>query len=174
MFAIEDKVVYPGHGVARIKSIIEKSIQGSKSLFYELKFINKDVTILVPLEAAQEVGLRSLCSTQSITNTFEVFTKPAKKIGYAELGGSNWNKRSKEYRLKMGRGFDGVCQVYSELRFIAQQKELSFGEKTILQHAEALLAEEVAHAYQLEQETAIQKIRSIFKDKKSNYLSSYE
>ena len=46
MFSIGDKVVYPGHGVAQISRIVEKIVAGNVSHFFELTFINKDMTIL--------------------------------------------------------------------------------------------------------------------------------
>ena len=76
MFTCLENVVYPGHGVARIKRIVEKNVGGVLTVFYELAFLNKDVTVLVPRESALQVGLRQLSSTDNVDLVFETIGKP--------------------------------------------------------------------------------------------------
>ena len=61
MFSVYDKVVYPGHGVAQIQRIVEKNISGATIAFYELTFLHKDVTVLVPTNNAIMVGISVIC-----------------------------------------------------------------------------------------------------------------
>ena len=46
MFSLDEKVVYPGHGVAKINRIIDKKVGSSSMSFIELKFLNNDGTHL--------------------------------------------------------------------------------------------------------------------------------
>ena len=58
MFKIGDKAVYPAHGVGIIEEIQYKVIGGSKRMFYVLRILEKDMTIMIPKDNVQNVGLR--------------------------------------------------------------------------------------------------------------------
>ncbi len=163
MFAIGEEVVYPGHGVARISNIVEKKIGASSASFYELSFLNKEATILVPTTHAENVGLRALSSDQTVTDIFKILAEPAKKTHASEFTASNWNKRHKEYqsRLRTGSLWE-LSKIYRDLRIIESQKEeLSFGEKNLLQKTEALLVEEISLVKRLEHNKALEQIRQL-------------
>ena len=160
MFAIHEKVVYPGHGVAHITRTIEKKITGHVMTFYELKFVHKDVTILVPTQSVHVVGIRPLSTTEHISDVFKVLSEPARKIAPCEFSASNWNKRNKEYQLKLRTGnLKELLEIYRDLRFVEEQKELSFGEKNILQQTELLLAEEISLVHWTKHEETVQHLR---------------
>ena len=63
MFNQHEKIVYPGHGVAIIERVLERKVGGKTANFYELRFLNKDMTILVPVDNIESIGIRKL-STQ--------------------------------------------------------------------------------------------------------------
>src|SRR5579864_9055232 len=96
-FSCHEKVVYPGHGVAVIDRIVEKTIAGRVSRFFELRFISKDMTILVPTENAVDVGVRHLSSAEYINSIFKKLSQPA-IIKNNDSAVSNWNERNKEYQ----------------------------------------------------------------------------
>ena len=172
-FALHEKVVYPGHGVAQVTSIIEKNVAGATSTFYELKLLTKDVTVLVPTSNAQAIGIRPLSSMHHIDDIFQILSTPTKKIAHYEFTASTWNKRNKEYKLKLGKGgLKELSEIYRDLRFIETQKELSFGEKNLLVQTETLLVEEIALVHKCSEEEIISKLRTIFK--KSGKQSSQE
>src|SRR5690348_1952666 len=100
MFNLDDKVVYPGHGVAKISRIVEKMVGGAATCFYELEFLNKEMTILVPMYSLTSVGIRKLSSCENINAMFKLLAEPPAKLNY-ELTASNWNKRNKEYQGKI-------------------------------------------------------------------------
>jgi CarD family transcriptional regulator len=161
MFALHEKVVYPGHGVAFINNIVEKIVAGQKTTYYELIFLNKDVTILVPTTNALTVGIRALSSLQNIDDVFKIIAEPAPEAHPYEFNASNWNKRHKRYQLKLRKGsLKELSEIYRDLRFIETQKELSFGEKSLLHQTELLLAEEISLVKKLEQETTVEQLRS--------------
>lgn len=161
MFSLNDKVVYPGHGVASICRVFEKNIGSRIIIFYELKFQNKDMTIMVPQDKVQEVGVRSLSSADSITVMLSTLAQPARHIKSTESTASNWNKRNKEYQSKLRTGsLKDISEIYRDLKYIAKHKELSFGEKNLLLKTEALLVEEISAAQQLGEDKVIEKLRS--------------
>lgn len=161
MFARNEKVVYPGHGVAVINAIIEKKIAGKISQFFELRFLNKDMTILVPTDNAIAVGIRPLSSAERINDIFKKLSQPVVAKNN-DMMLSNWNKRNKEYQCKLRTGnLSEICKIYRDLRHIAATKELSFGEKNLLHQTEALLVEEIALVENVGEEKAIERLRAV-------------
>ncbi len=161
MFSLNDKVVYPGHGVASICRVFEKNVGLQKIIFYELKFQSKDMTIMVPKDKAEEVGVRSLSSSSSITSMLETLARPARHIRSTESSASNWNKRNKEYQSKLRTGsLKDISEIYRDLKYISRYKELSFGEKNLLLKTEALLVEEISAAEQVGEDKVIEKLRA--------------
>lgn len=162
MFCLNEKVVYPGHGVARVQRIITKLVGGCEASFYELIFLNKDMTVLVPTANADAVGLRPLSSHELIQDVFITLTAPARRINHFEFTASNWNKRNKEYQLKLKTGdLKELSEIYRDLHFISTHKELSFGEKHLLAQIESLLVEEISLVEELGQEKTIEHLRAL-------------
>ena len=162
MFSLDEKVVYPGHGVAQISRIIEKKVGGSKATFFELQFLNKDMTVLVPTHNLESVGLRRLCSLKKIDSILKDLAEPSQRV-LQELVNSNWNKRNKDYQCKLRTGeLQELCTIYRDLKYIAAEKELSFGEKNLLQQTEGLLAQEISLVKKVDHDKAIQDLRSLF------------
>jgi len=172
-FAVHDHVVYPGQGVAHIQKIVTKEFGGSQVEFYELAFLNKDVTVLVPTHNADEVGLRHLTSNESIHNVFEILAQPAKKLYNYEFTATSWNRRNKDYHTKLQRGtLDDLSEIYRDLHYIGTQKALSFGEKTLLSQTEDLLAEEIAYVTQEDASRARSKLRNNCRYRNIGHTSS--
>lgn len=161
MFVLDEKVVYPGHGVAKISRIFEKVISGVVTQFFELKFLNKDMTILVPIDNLEMVGVRHLSSPDCINDIFKTLAEPH-HIVHSESAPSNWNKRNKEYqgKLRTGNLYD-ICKIYKDLRHISVYKELSFGEKALLQQTEILLAQEISLVKKMGEDKAIEQLRLV-------------
>ncbi|MFC1842969.1 CarD family transcriptional regulator [Candidatus Dependentiae bacterium] len=161
MFALNEKVVYPGHGVASISGIIQKVVGGSVTSFFELTFYNKEMTILVPMDSSMAVGLRRLSSQESVGTALKILADPA-KISY-ENSSSNWNRRNKDYQCKLRSGnlYD-ICKIYRDLKHISSKKELSFGEKNLLSKTELLIAEEISIVNDVQEDKAIKQLRSLF------------
>ncbi|MBT3456385.1 hypothetical protein HN446_04950 [bacterium] len=162
MLSVNDKVVYPGYGVARIIRVIERNVGGLPICFFELDFLSKDMTVLVPVDKVISVGVRPLCTKSRIDDILQMLSDS--RIGIKrESKSSNWNKRSKDYQTKLCSGnlFE-ISKIYRDLKFISQKKELSFGEKSLLQRTEGLLAEEISVVNELKEDKAIETLRSFF------------
>ena len=162
MFFLDEKVVYPGHGVAKISRIVEKEVSGKGVKFYELSFLNKDMTILIPTQTIAQTGIRGLSSVKSIKDMLQMLSVPSKK-GIQELTSDKWNKRNKEYQLRLLSGdLREIGKVYQDLKCISKYKELSFGEKSLLCQTESLLAQEISIVNEVEENKAIEYLRSFF------------
>lgn len=161
MFSLMQKVVYPGHGVAYIARILKKQTGDGVVEFYELAFLNKEMTILVSQACATQVGLRPLATPAGVSLWLPLLLEPARRLGSHEFTASSWNKRNKEYQNKLRRGdFKELLEVYRDLSAIAQTKNLSFGERNLLTKTENLLAEELALIENIEPAAALLVLRS--------------
>lgn len=165
MFSLNDKVVYPGYGVARISRILVKKVGSDTTNFFELTFINKPMTILVPVSNAIMVGIRPLSSLENIDAVLKMLaTIPASAMTHAggETTMANWNRRNKEYQGKVRTGnLRDICEIYRDLKLIETTKGLSFGEKNLLVQTESLLAEEIAIVYNINEENATEQLRLV-------------
>jgi len=163
MFVLNEKVVYPGHGVAKISRVIERTVGGCRSSFFELKFLDSDMTILVPLSNLNSIGIRKVSSNKTIDEMFKKLSEPSSKqqAEGATYCGSNWGKRLKKYQGKISSGDPlKICDIYRDLKLLSTQKELSFGEKNLLQKIEHLLAQEISIANDINEEQALLQLRS--------------
>jgi CarD family transcriptional regulator len=151
MFSLDEKVVYPGHGVAKINRIVEKIVQGRSEKFFELVFINKDMTILVPMSNITSTGIRKLSSTQNVDSIFALLAEPARV--YHDPTIINWNKRNKEYQCRLRTGdLREIGKIYRDLTLISKHKEL-------------LLVEEISIVKSLAEEQTTKELRSVFLQK---------
>lgn len=165
MFNLNDKVIYPGHGVAVVEDIIEKSIGEAKINFFKLVFLYKDMTILVPIHNATVIGIRLPSTVETVHLALkELDKKPEKKLENIDFTPSGWNRRNKDYQLKMQSGLlVEIAKIYRDLMYVSQQKDLSFGERALLQTAEELLTQELLIIKNVDKETIVQEMRSPFK-----------
>jgi CarD family transcriptional regulator len=165
MFKIGTKAVYPAHGVVKIKGIEVKEICGTRKTFYILKVIDSDVTVMVPTDNAQMVGLRPVISKAEVPKIYQIL-RSRRRTNNSTNGHQSWNKRYREYteKLKSGNIFE-VATVLKDMYLLQNEKELSFGERRIMDNARALLIKEIAIAKDLEERLVAEEIDSIFSDK---------
>ena len=144
-FKSGDNVFYPVYGVARIDSVEKREIAGKKSTFYILKTLKNDVTVMVPVKNIDSVGMRKVISKKKAAKVFEVLRQKTKTSAAEKK--QAWNKRHKGYseKIKNGDVFE-VAEVYRDIRRISKKKDLSFGEKQIMENAFSLVSSEVSVA----------------------------
>lgn len=160
MFSVGEKVVYPGHGVAVVNQVIHRMFGGSSTLLYELKFLNKDMTILVPIDNLTSIGIRQVSSPAVINALWQLLLEQV-SINYSELVVATWNKRNKKYQTILRSGnMQEIARIYRELQSLGHAKELSFGERQLLAQVELLLAQEISLVEQVTVEEAIVRLRS--------------
>lgn len=165
MFKRSDHVIYPGHGVAVVEDIIDKVVASTTISFLKLTFLFKDMTILVPVYNVTAIGLRYPSTQQEVEMVLnELAKQPQKKLESVDLTPSGWNRRHKDYQTKLQNGgLLELSRIYRDLMHIAQQKDLSFGERTILQTIEDLLSQEIQIVAAQDREVVLQWLRMPFK-----------
>jgi CarD family transcriptional regulator len=150
MFKVGDVAVYPAHGVVKVNGIEIKEICGTKKKFYILKVIENDVTVMVPTENAAIIGLRHVIDREEISKIYQILRTKGNNFGN---GHKSWNKSYREYaeRLKSGNIFE-VAAVLKDIYLLQSEKELSFGERRIMDTARALLIKEISISKNSEEE----------------------
>ena len=138
-FQVGDKVIYPNHGLGVVQRIETKTILGTTCGFYQLRMIANDTTVLVPVENADNVGLRKAVCDEEVDRLFNLLSDG--KIDTHQ----NWKGRFKDNsdRMRTGSIFD-VVEVLKSLTYLARQKNLSFREKRMLDRAKFLVVSEIA------------------------------
>jgi len=166
MFKINEKVVYPGHGVAVVEEVVEKFVAGNNIKFFRLRFLCKEMTVLVPVNNAPHMAIRYLNSKEEVTRILNKLSEaPERQLANLDFTPSGWNKRNKDYQLKIQGGeLVDLARVYRELMFVSKQKELSFGEKSLLQLIEDLIAQEIEVVTISNRDEVLRQIRSPFKE----------
>jgi len=174
-FKINEKVVYPAHGVAAIEDIVEKQVSGTSMHFYKLSFLFKEMTILIPVNNTGQTGVRQLNMPQDIDGALINYSTAVmqQRLEDLEINPTVWSKRQKDYQNRLQSGdFAAVLAIYQELMYIAQHKELSFGEKSLLQTTEELLAQEIMVVKNVDRSAALEMVRVPFKQFIVNYSPS--
>ncbi len=163
MFKVGNKAVYPAHGVVQVRAVESKEICGTIRNFYILQVVDSDVTVMVPTDNAAIVGLRPVITKRQITRIYDIL-KTKIKNSNNQNGGQSWNKRYREYsdKLKSGDIFE-VANVLRDINHLQKAKDLSFGEKRIMDSARTLLIKEISIAKNLAEESVIKEIEQLLR-----------
>src|SRR5690606_9227242 len=157
-FQVGDKAVYPAQGVAEVVSIDEKDIAGSPQRFYVLRILDTDRKIMVPVSNADAVGLRQVINETEIREIFDILEETT--IGFDT---QTWNRRYRGFmdKIKTGSIYD-VAEVLRDLYRLKTNKQLSFGERRMLDTARSLIVKEIAVARKEGEEKVKEEIEAIF------------
>ena len=158
MFKIGDVAVYPSHGVGVIQSIENKKISDKEQTFFIFRILDSDMTIMIPIDNIKTVGLRRVIHMEEVSRVYEILRK--KDI---EIENQTWNRRYREYtqKIKSGSVFE-VAEVLRDLFILKLEKDLSFGERKMLDSARNLLVKELSIAQNITEEVIEDNIKSIF------------
>jgi CarD family transcriptional regulator len=149
LFKVGDKVVYPHHGAGTVVKREKREVLGEKREYLTIKILHNDMTVNVPSDNAEAVGLRQVIDEEMV-----------KKVTKALTGGGtampkNWNRRFKHNRDKMKTGdiFE-LAEVVRNLSLRDHEKGLSTGEKQMFVKAKKILASELMYAKSLDEDAA--------------------
>lgn len=158
-FEVGDLAVYPAHGVGRIESIESRVINGDKHDFYIMKILDNGMVIMIPTNNVESVGLRAVISKNEIPGIYSVLAEKKDDIH----DNQTWNRRYKEYmdRIKTGSPYD-VATVFRDLYLLKLTKDLSFGERKLLDTARTLLLREICTAKNQDENMVWSEIESLF------------
>jgi CarD family transcriptional regulator len=158
-FKIGDKVVYPGHGVGEIDATINRNLGGVEQPFLSITMLDiKKTRILVPVAQVESVGLRRVVDKKSLDKVYEILKRRDFKPDT-----QTWNRRYRDYsqKLKTGSLYE-IAEVLRDLSVLGAGKELSFGEKKMLESAQNLLVAEISVVKARSHEKVVGELQELF------------
>lgn len=157
-FKVGDNAVYPGHGVGRVTAIETKEILGNKQTFYSIQILETGMKIMIPKDNVASVGLRPIISKDEASQVLGILKEKEVKID-----NQTWNRRYREYmeKIKTGSVFE-IAEVLRDLFLLKVDKELSFGERKMLDTARTLLLKELTLATSENELFGDEEVRQIF------------
>jgi CarD family transcriptional regulator len=157
-FEVGDNAVYPGHGVGKVTAIEVKEIFGKKHEFYTIQILENGMKIMIPKNNVESVGLRPIISRDEAARVIEILKETNVKIDT-----QTWNRRYREYmeKIKTGSVFE-IAEVLRDLFLLKVDKELSFGERKMLDTARGLLLKELSLAKTHEELMGEDEVKAIF------------
>jgi CarD family transcriptional regulator len=158
MFKIGDLAVYPAQGVGVIEAIESREIMGNNQRFYVMKIMGNGIKIMIPIDSAKSVGLRDVILEKEIPKVYEILRKKDVTIDK-----QTWNKRYRDYleRIKTGSVFE-IAGVLRDLFILKSDKNLSFGERKMMDTAKNLLIKEISIASNAPEADVEQELKKIF------------
>jgi CarD family transcriptional regulator len=158
MFKVGDLAVYPAHGVGCIESIETREISGEKKDFYIMKILDNNMIIMIPIDNVTSVGLRDIIDEKEVSRVYEIM-----KQRDIPTDNQTWNRRYREYmeKIKTGSVYE-VAEVLRDLYLLKVDKDLSFGERKMLDTAQSLLLKELSIAKATDERAIMSDINDIF------------
>ena len=140
-FQIDQKIVYPSQGVGKITEIFEKIFRDTPMMYYKIYIEASDMIVMVPVEKAEELGIRSIVSSEeaekalnSLSDDFEPIT-------------SDWKLR---YQMNLDLLKKGtIADIAAIVRCLynrSKVKELPILERKLYDQAKKLLEDEISIA----------------------------
>ena len=158
MFKVGDLAVYPAQGVGIIEAIEKKEIMGNKQTFYIMKIMGNGMKIMIPTNSAKSVGLREVIKEKEISKVYDIL-----KDKDITIDKQTWNKRYREYleKIKTGSVYE-IAKVLRDLLILKNDKNLSFGERKMMDTAKSLLIKEISVATKSDETKIEQDLKLIF------------
>src|ERR687889_982594 len=155
-FDVGDYVVYPKHGVGRVIELQSTEISGMRLELYVLRFEKERMTLRVPTNKAESVGMRKLSSDKTMREAMETLK------GKPKVKRTMWSRRAQEYEAKINSGdLVSIAEVTRDLFRAEDQPEQSYSERQIFEAACSRLARELAAMEQVDAKKALEKILDI-------------
>lgn len=155
-FSCGNHVVYPAHGIGKIKSIEMHEVGGHSLEMFVISFEKDRMTLRLPVAKAKTSGLRPVCTSKEMANAINALKARGR------IRRTMWSRRAQEYEAKINSG-DPVflAEVVRELYRTANQPDQSYSERQVYQNAITRLAGEIAAIESIHTDQAIQKVEKI-------------
>jgi CarD family transcriptional regulator, regulator of rRNA transcription len=149
VFRKGDKVMYPHHGAAVIEDVVDREMFGKQRTYARLRFSHGSLTLMVPMESTEQVGLRGVASKAVVKKVFDILREDE---GWMPL---LWSQRYKTNLAKLISGdiYQGA-ELVRDLSIRSRDKGLSAGEKRMLDKARQILISELIFAFDSTEESA--------------------
>jgi CarD family transcriptional regulator len=149
LYKVGDKVVYPHHGAGTVVKKEKRDVLGEKRQYLTIKILHNDMTVNVPSENAEKVGLRKVIGEDMVKVVVKALTGGGTQMP------KNWNRRFKHNRDKMKTGdILELAEVVRNLSLRDHEKGLSTGEKQMFVKAKKILASELMYAKGMDEDEA--------------------
>jgi len=157
-FDVGDYVVYPKHGVGRVVELQSSEIAGARLELYVLRFEKERMTLRVPTNKAEAVGMRKLSSSATMQEAMTTLK------GKPRIKRTMWSRRAQEYEAKINSGdLVSIAEVVRDLHRADDQPEQSYSERQIYEAAISRLARELAAMEDIDEPAAQEKIVKVLK-----------
>ncbi|MBD3689482.1 CarD family transcriptional regulator [Nanchangia anserum] len=155
-FDVGQTVVYPHHGAAVIEKISTRMLKGEEKKYLTLRITNGDLTIQVPADNVEMVGVRDVVDEEGLQKVLDVL-----QTAYVEEP-TNWSRRYKANQEKIATGdILKVSEVVRDLSHRDTDRGLSAGEKRMLSKARQILVSELALAKDEDEDAASDRLDAI-------------
>ena len=159
MYKVGDKVVYPHHGAGTIVKKESREVLGQKREYLTIKIQHNDMTVQIPSENADTVGLRRVIGEKEIGGVLKALT------GVSTEMPKNWNRRFKHNRDKMKTGdILELAEVVRNLALRDREKGLSTGEKQMFVKAKKILASELMYAKNMDEDECAEWLEEVLSE----------
>jgi CarD family transcriptional regulator len=163
LYKVGDKVVYPHHGAGTVVKKERREVLGEKREYLTIKILHNDMTVNVPSENADAVGLRKVIGEDMVKVVVKALTGGGTQMP------KNWNRRFKHNRDKMKTGdILELAEVVRNLSLRDSEKGLSTGEKQMFVKAKKILASELMYAKDMDEEEAAEWLDGVLVDGAAN------
>tara|TARA_B110001454_G_scaffold132271_1_gene123167 strand:+ start:2589 stop:3119 length:531 start_codon:yes stop_codon:yes gene_type:complete len=163
-FDVGDYVVYPKHGVGRVIELQSQQIAGMDLELYVLRFEKERMTLRVPTNKAESVGMRKLSSNKTLSEALDTLK------GKPKVKRTMWSRRAQEYEAKINSGdLVSIAEVTRDLFRPDDQPEQSYSERQIFEAASSRLARELAAMEETDERAALNKILEILNEAAPKY-----
>ncbi len=158
MFAAGDMAVYPAHGVGVIEAIESQTVAGINQDFYVMKILDNDMKIMIPTVSSDNVGLRAIIGKKEVETVLEIL-----RDRDSTIVAQTWNRRYREYMEKIKTGsIHEVASVLRDLFLLSADKDLSYGERKMMDTAKSLLVTEISLARKVDEAKIVDLIEDMF------------
>ena len=148
-YQVGETVIYPHHGAAVIEKKEKRELKGERRDYLVLRLTYGDLTLMVPCDACDDVGIRNVVSKKEVEQVLNVLREPEGKAP------GNWSRRFKANYEKLRSGdIYKVAEVVRNLATREKDKGLSAGEKRMLTKAKQILLSELAVAIKKDEQRA--------------------
>lgn len=155
-FVVGDYVVYPKHGVGRVIELEATEVAGTQLELYVIRFEKERMTLRVPMNKAETVGMRKLSSQATLQEALTTLK------GKPRIKRTMWSRRAQEYEAKINSGdLVSIAEVVRDLHRADDQPEQSYSERQIYEAAISRLARELAAMENIDEQTAQDKIHKV-------------
>ncbi|MAN61501.1 MAG: CarD family transcriptional regulator [Parvibaculum sp.] len=155
-FKNKEFVVYPSHGVGQITSVERQEVAGHELELYVITFAKDKMTLRVPTNKSEAVGMRKLSEPKVITQAIDTLK------GKAKVKRTMWSRRAQEYEAKINSGdLISIAEVVRDLFRSDKQPEQSYSERQLFEAAIDRMAREVAAADNMDDAAAIGRLETV-------------